>query len=256
MQTHHRSYFNWPEKIGIAVGLFALSALLYGFVYLFFGDAGDIVKYVAKHVAFLPIHAWVIGVAIEEIISFRERQARKRRLYMFLGTFFRQMGVDFLTVMLGLVKNREELEAIITVQPAWERRQFHKARQALAVKELDISAEPGQLKGVFDLLLAHEKDVVEMTRSPNLWDFENFYRCLMTLFHLIEETHFRGRVDSLPEGTRRHLAEDVGRSVRMLLLLWLGYLEYLKGEHPVLFKFQMGVHNTVQPLDIEGEWRE
>ncbi len=256
MQTRQRSYFNWPEKIGIALGLFALSALLYGFTYLAFGDADGMIKYVARHVAFLPIHAWIIGVAIEEILSFRERQTRRKRLHMFLGTFFRQMGVDILTAMLELVVNRDQLDRIITVHPNWQRREFHKARQRLAGLELEMSPQAGRLVAVFELLAANEREIIEMTRNPSLWEFDSLYRSLMALFHLIEETRFRGRVESLPEGTRQHLAHDVGQALRLLLLLWLAYLQFLKGEHPVLFKFQMGVHNTVQPVGMEGDWQE
>jgi hypothetical protein len=55
---------------------------------------------------------------------------------------------------------------------------------------------------------------------------------------------------------RRHLARDVGKALTMLLGLWLHYLEFLKRDHPVLFSFQAGVHNTVQPLMLEDEWEE
>lgn len=256
MSNGHRSHFTWAEKIGIALALIVLSALLYGLDFFFFQDLNGIVKYVAHHVAFLPIHALILGVIIEEMLSFREHQARKKRLNMFLGTYFRQMGVDILMALINLVNNRDELDKIITVHPDWDKRDFHAARQALAGFKLDLSTDALKQAAVFNLLLSHERGIIEMTRTPSLWEFESFYRSLMAIFHLIEETRFRGPAERLGESTRRHLADDMGKTLVLILMLWMAYLEFLKGAHPVLFKFQMGVHNTVQPIEMDQTWEE
>jgi hypothetical protein len=247
---------NWLEKIGIGLGLVALSALLYGLDVIFWGDWETIKKYVAYHVPILPIHALVLGIIIEEMLTWREKRDQRRKLNLFLGIFFRQMGVDFYVAMIQLVKNRDELDSCIIVGPQWKAADFRRARQALGELELSMDPDPAKLADVFRILGDREREIMDMTRNPNLWEFEELYRTLVALFHLIEESRFRGREDQLSLGVRRHLARDVGKGLTMLLGLWLHYLEFLKRDHPVLFSFQAGVHNTVQPLMLEDEWEE
>ena len=246
--------WNWLEKALIALGLLMVSGLLYLLDYYILGSWEHITEHFFLKLAFLPIHALVLGMIIEESLAFRDRLARRKKLNMFLGIFFRQMGVDFYVQMAMLVKNREELESIITVKPEWKKRHFRLARQQLGQFKPDMELNPQAIQRVFTMLLEREPDIIELTRNTNLWEFENLYRTLLALFHLIEETRFRGELEALPPRVLEHLALDIGKSMLLLLQLWLGYLEFLKGEHPVLFRFQMGVHNTVQPIMLGPDW--
>lgn len=246
----------WTEKLAIAAGLIGLSTLLYAIDYLFFRDLESIKKYIAHHIPFLPIHALVLGILIEEILVWREKREKKRKLNLFLGIFFRQMGVDFYVAMADMVANRDELDRLIVVDREWDHRRFRRTQLALQNFSLQMDADAEKLAAVFAILHEREKEIMDMTRNPNLWDFEELYRALVALFHLIEESRFRGRERQLISSVREHLAKDVGKALKMLLGLWLHYLEFLKGAHPVLFSFQAGVHNTVEPLMLDENWEE
>jgi hypothetical protein len=256
MQSIGRNKKIWVEKFAIAAGLIGLSSVLYGIDYLVFRDIDSIKKYIVYHVPFLPIHALILGILIEEILVWREKREKKRKLNLFLGIFFRQMGVDFYVAMADMVKNRDALDDLILVQREWDHRRFRKAHLALQNFTLHMDSDPAKLAAVFDILDEREKEIMDMTRNPNLWDFEELYRALVALFHLIEESRFRGKERQLIPSVREHLARDVGKALKMLLGLWLHYLEFLKGTHPVLFSFQAGVHNTVEPLMLDENWEE
>ncbi|MFH1059414.1 MAG: hypothetical protein V1797_12160 [Pseudomonadota bacterium] len=244
------------EKILIALALLCLSLLLYGLTFLLFGDLPTIQKYFLLHLGFLPIHALVLTIIFEELLKFREKTGRRRRLNVFLGVFFRQMGADLYVRMLSLLDNRDELDRLSLVQPDWTRRDFRQARQQLGQFRPAIGQDPARLSELMTHLVEREREVVEMTRNPHLWEFENFYRTIVALFHLIEEAHLHGDPAQMSPWVRQHLGQDVGQAMLMLLKLWLMYLEYLKHEHPVLFRFKMGLHNTVQPLIVEEDWEE
>lgn len=250
---HHLELF---EKILIAAALVCLSLLLYGLTFFIFGDLHNIQKYFLLHLGFLPIHALVLTVIFEELLKLRDKRGRRRRLNVFLGVFFRQMGADIYVRMLSLVDNRDEVDSLSLVQPHWTRRDFRHARQQLGRLELIINPDPERLADLMKHLVEREHEVMEMTRNPHLWEFENFYRTIVALFHLIEEYHLHGDPAQMSLWVRQHLGQDVGQAMLMLLKLWLMYLEYLKHEHPVLFRFKMGMHNTVQPLLVEEEWEE
>ena len=245
---------NFWEKTALAAGLVALSTTLYLSLYLAYGDFAYIQKYVFYHVAFLPIHALILGVILEEILTYREKKARRKKLNMFLGIFFRQMGVDFYLKLIELVENRDQLLDIITVQPHWGRRDFRAARRALTAFGLKTKAEAALLKEVFAVLRSREDEILKMTRNPNLWEFEDLYRSVVALFHLLEEDRFRGEIEKAHPAAIGHLAEDAGKALLLLLGLWLEYLEFLKGQHPILFGFQVGVHSTVQPILLDSGW--
>lgn len=242
------------EMLAIAAGLIALSALLYTLAWLWLGDAAGIGKYVMLHLSFLPIHALVLGLIIEELLAWHERRSRQRKLNLFLGIFFRQMGVDLYVRMVELVANREELERLILMEPGWKRSHFRRARRAVARLTLHPLPETDKLEAVFTEILARERDILKMTRNPSLWDFEELYRAVVALFHLIEEAHLRGDLERLSPAVLEHLAADAVDALRRLTILWLHYLEFLQQEHPTLFSFQAGVHNTVRPVMLEQEW--
>lgn len=239
------------DKVTIAAGLLALSGLMYLGYWWFAGDLSYISHYFYLHLSFLPIHALVIGLILEELIAHREKSERFHRLNMFLGIFFRQMGIDIMLNLLLLVENRDELEREMLVDKGWKARHFRRARQRVEGLELTMRPDRGQLKILLELLAEQEQEIITMTRNPMMLEFEGLYRCLLSLFHLIEETHYRGRVTAMSEGVVRHLAQDVGKTLTLLAVLWLAYLEHLKGEHPVLFSFQVGLHNTIQPILLE-----
>ena len=239
------------DKVTIAVGLLALSGLLFAGYWLFVGDVSYISRYFYLHLSFLPIHALVLGVILDELIVHREKRQRHHRLNMFLGIFFRQMGIDIMLNMLLLADNRDELEQKMLVAKDWKARHFRRARQAVNNLRLDMRSDRGQLKTLFNLTAQREQEIITLTRNPMMLEFEALYRCLLSLFHLIEETHYRGQVMSMSENVVHHLADDVGKTLTLLASLWLSYLEHLKEEHPVLFGFQVGLHNTIQPILLE-----
>ena len=246
----------WLEKVAIATLLLALSALLYSLAFWFLGDWQEIKHHFLLKLAFLPIHALVLTIIIEEILALREKMGQRKKLNLFLGTFFRQMGTSFYVAMVQLVENREALEQVIIVDPAWRGADFRRARQQLGSLRLDMRSDPECLRKVWAVLLEKEDAILTMTRNPNLWDYEHLYRCLLALFHIIEEAHLRGEVDHLSPAALRHLSGEVGRSLALLLRLWLEYMEFLKSEHPLLFGFRVGVHSMVQPLEMGPEWRD
>ena len=184
-----KKFFN---KGTIALGLLAMSGAFFLGFWLYTGDLVYISKYFYIHLAFLPIHALVLGLILDELIQAREKIERRKRLNMFLGIFFRQMGLDIMLNMLPLVGNREDLEERLLVDKAWKGRHFRRARRELGHVQLSMRPDREELANLLDMLAERENDIIAMTRNPLMLEFESLYRCLLALFHLIEETQFRG----------------------------------------------------------------
>lgn len=243
-----KKYFN---KVNIAVGLLAISGTFFLGFWLYTGDLAYISKYFYIHLAFLPIHALVLGLILDELIQLREKIERRKRLNMFLGIFFRQMGIDIMLSLLNLVKNRDAFEEQMLVDKSWTARRFARARRDLAGFKLDMEPNARMLAALMEALTSREDEIIAMTRNPLMLEFEGLHHCLLSLFHLIEESHFRGPVEKLRPEVRGHLAQDASKSLINLATLWVAYLEHLKDEHPVLFGFQVGLHNSIQPMMLD-----
>lgn len=239
------------ELIIIALALVAVSVVMYFGYWLIYGDLKYMVRYVFLHLSFLPIHALVLGLIIERLVTFREKRERQHKLNLFLGIFFRQMGVDFLLHLLRLLKNRQEFDELITVQQNWTKRQFSHARQEIDGFQPRVQATADDIIGLMELLKSREEEIMSMTRNPLLMEFERLHTTLMSLFHLIEEMHFRQPLHRLTADEVKHLGRDAGKSLRQLAKLWLRYLEHLKITHPSLFQCQVGVCTMIQPFLLE-----
>jgi hypothetical protein len=108
------------------------------------------------------------------------------------------------------------------------------------------------LAELFQLLAEHEPDIIAQTRNPLLMEFEELYRCQLGLFHMIEETRYRRPVSQMSDTELRHLAKDAGKTLLQLAGLWLGYMEHLKENNPVLFSCQVGMCSIMEPMEMES----
>lgn len=235
------------EKGLIALGLIVMSLAVAAVHYAFFGDLKYIKSYFLLHLAFLPLHALVLVMAVEALLAMRERADRKRKLSILLGVFFRQIGIELYSIMASMIDNRDEFDDLITVEPGWKRRQFAHARAALTKTKFWIKADKDQLKSLVKTLLDKEDDIVQMTRNPHLLEFPSLHQALMRLFHLIEELHFHRTWDNMSDQAYDHLANDVSKALQSMAVLWMDYLAYLKADHPILFDHQTGIHNVIDP---------
>jgi hypothetical protein len=78
--------------VAVAVILLATSGILYLIHYLIFRDAHHIYIYLLGDFAFLPLQVLVVGLIIDRIFSWREKQAMLSKMNMVVGVFFSEMG--------------------------------------------------------------------------------------------------------------------------------------------------------------------
>ncbi len=239
------------DLLPIALALVALSVAMYFAHWLIYRDLKYLTSYFFLHLSFLPIHALVLGLIIEQMVSHHAKQDLRRKLNLFLGVFFRQMGMEFLLQIVTMLANRQEFDALITVQENWDKRQFRRARQAVERFQPRMEATADDIIALMELLESREAEITSMTRNPLLLEFELLHPTLMSLFHLIEEMHFRQPLHRLTPEEVNHLARDAGKSLRHLAQLWLRYMEYLKATHPDLFQCRVGVCTMIQPFLLE-----
>ena len=68
------------------------------------------------------------------------------------------------------------------------------------------------------------------------------HRLTLGTFHLTEELEARKSLADLPEADIRHIAGDIQRVYRHLMVEWLCYVEHLKSNYPYLFSLVTRMH--------------
>ncbi len=100
------------------------------------------------------------------------------------------------------------------------------------VKKIDFDELRQFLEGKSDFML-------RLLENPHLLEHDSFTNLLRSVFHLTEELVGREGLEDLPESDYRHLAHDLERVYRLVVLEWLDYMRYLSASYPYLFSFAM-----------------
>lgn len=77
--------------------------------------------------------------------------------------------------------------------------------------------------------------VLRLLENPNLLEHEIFTDMLWAVFHLSDEIMARENIADLPQTDKDHLAIDIERAIRAVLVQWVSHMEHLKSDYPYLF---------------------
>lgn len=77
--------------------------------------------------------------------------------------------------------------------------------------------------------------MISMLENSNLSEHDSFTDMLWSVFHLADELQNRGAPEYLTEDDLQHMAADILRAYKMLIVEWVYYIKYLKNEYPYLY---------------------
>lgn len=177
----------------------------------------------------------VIANATEMVLLKREAQNRMRKVNMVLGVFFSEVGCRLLELFSGYDQSIEEIREYLLVRSNWSEENFSSAQKIVEKNNLKVDIMRVDLKILFDFLNGKRRFLVSLLENPVLIEQEEFSEALLALFHLSDELHCRAGMTNLPESDRNHLAGDINRAYRKLVVQWLVYLKHLKSQYPYLF---------------------
>lgn len=179
----------------------------------------------------------VIANATELYMEKREEKSRRMKINMISGLFFSEMGDGLLTHFIRLDSNRDELLKELVMSAAWTDRDFHDARRMARAHLPAIQADEGDVQSM-DLLLDGRKDfLLRLLENPTLIEHGRFTDIIRATFHLREELAARRGISTLPGTDLRHVAGDMERVYRLMLPLWISYIQHLKAQYPYLYSF-------------------
>lgn len=191
----------------------------------------------------------VIANATEMLLSRRKRRDRMEKLNMVIGLFYSEIGTRLLGLFAGADPHLEALRSDLIVKDGWKDKDFISVREKIKERDYTVDIHKIDLEGLRGFLVEKNDFQVRLLESPTLHEHEAFTELLRAVFHLKEELQSRDDLmKGLPKSDLDHLANDINRGYRPLVLQWLHYMNYLRTAYPHLFSLAM----RTNPFDREA----
>lgn len=223
------------QSIFVGILLILLSVFCYTIHYAIFRDAHHIFIYLVGDIAFVFIEVLLVSLIIQQILSNREKRSILQKLNMVIGAFFTRMGTDMLRYLSAFDTNREAVARDLVVEQDWSSKHFARIGMVMNNHKDAIDAGTGDIESLKMLLLENGDFVLRLLENQNLLEHESFTELLWAVSHLTEELSHRQNLQNLTDTDKKHLAGDMRRAYRLLMLEWLSYMEHLNKEYPYLF---------------------
>lgn len=227
------------EFRNLALVLILISALIYLANYLLFPHRAEELAFLTLiDFAFLPLSVLIVTLVVDRLLAEREKNAQRYKMNMLISAFFSSTGTPLLHLFGGLTPAEEELDRQLAVAPDWNDEQLREAIRYLRQTALPVEAPPEKLLALGEALRQHRELMIRLLENPVLLEHGEFTDLIWALFHLEEELSARGALDQASVADLRHLAQDVDRALRRLLVQWLEHLIHLRQDYPFLFSFE------------------
>ncbi len=239
-------HIRWQVLLGIS--LIALSALFYLIQYGIFGDARQIVFYLAQDIAFVPIEVLLVTLIIHRLLSMREKRAKLKKLNMVIGAFFSEVGRELLGSFCCFDRHCDLVRKNLILGKDWSRKEFSSVSSRFKNYEYVIDSQRGDLGDLRRFLTEKRNFLLRLLENPNLLEHDSFTNLLWAVFHLTEELSFRKDTRQLPDTDYEHLAGDMRRAYSLLVCEWLAYMGHLRNDYPYLFSLAI----RTNPFDLDA----
>lgn len=210
----------------ISLVLILLSAIMFVFHYIVFGQALNTAYYSLMNLCFIPINSLVVTLILENLIEYKSRQERLEKLNMLVGIFFTEVGSKLMHLIILADKDAKNL--ITTFDD------FKKNKNILISYEYSIDIKDIDLESIKDLLVKNSNLFINLISNESIHNHEVFTDLLMSVIHLRDEILFYEN-DKGNELDISHLELDIKRVYENIAMQWLYYLEYLSKNYPFLY---------------------
>ena len=234
----------WQVVLGVV--LIALSISLFSFHYLIFRDAHHIWIYLLGDLAFLPIQIFFVTLLLNQLLVEREKRLKLRKLNMVIDTFFSEVGTALLKSFTRFDETSSHLQERLKITTGWKKKEFADAQLHMKNYPFPVKSTGDSLDDLKFLLVSKRNFLLMLMENPNLLEHEAFTDLLRAVFHLTEELGLRLQFSELPQSDLDHLAMDMKRAYRLLIVEWLVYMRHLQEDYPYLFSLAI----RMNPFDV------
>lgn len=184
----------------------------------------------------------VIAHITESLVIAKEEDFRRDKLKMIVSEVYAEIGTRLIGIMSKADPSIAELRPLLAVDSAWDHARFVSAARQIAKREFSLDHAGLDLPELRILMITKAELFLRILESPSLSNDAPLADLVRALLHLKDELTYRDDFDTLPKSDLEHLGGDAARAYRMLTLLWLEYMEYVKEHYAYLFSLAVRVN--------------
>ena len=241
--------FNWQVYFGLL--LVSLSVFVYLIHYFLFRDAHHIFIYLIGDIAFVFLEVFLVTMVLHQLLHYRERKTLFKKLNMIIGAFFNEVGTELLSFMVSFDPEASKITDKIVVTNNWSKKDFAKTSKKLKAHDYVVDTKRASMEDLKTFLIKKRQFLLDLIENPSLLEHESFTDLLWAIFHLTEELIHRKDLKSLSQIDYQHLAGDIQRAYRSLILEWLSYMQHLENNYPYLFSLAMRTNPFDKMASVE-----
>lgn len=220
----------------VVVFLLLCISLSFYFIQIFiFHDQRDTEFYLLQDLAFVPLQVIIVTVMIEQIVKTKERQANLKKISVVIGAFFTETGVKAISNMACFNSNFKEISEKLSIESGWKDKDFSRAVKDFKEFEVIIDSTSGDLNELKEFIYRNKQNILSMFENPTLLEHNSFTDMLWALYHIYDELSYREDLSNIPNEDLVHLAADIKRCYKQMIVEWIYYMSHLKREYPFLY---------------------
>lgn len=188
----------------------------------------------------------VIANATEIMLSKREEQSRREKLHIVMGLFFSEIGMKTLQAVSRKDRAIGGIRERLAGVSSWNEKDIAEIKDYFRSHSADLDPDAADFEYLKSVLKESKNLLIQLLENPVVVEHELFTDILRATFHLYEELSHRKDLGDLPDHDREHLKGDIKRMYGQLIIQWVDYIRYLKGNYPYLFSFAVRTNPFVE----------
>jgi hypothetical protein len=226
---------NIRDNVILFVTLTISSVTIYMMQYVIFHDASSTFFYFLQDMAFLPIQALIVSLVINRFMNVAEKRRKVKKNNVAISTFFVDAGVEIMMILSKFDKNHLKECEMLKLTELLENKGKN-AKKIVESFEYSFNVEPKKLSELVAAMEENRGFLLTLLQNPNLHEHEAFTDMLWAVFHIADELKTRGDLNLISDEDASHLAIDLLRAYKAMVMEWIGYINYLNDEYPFLYK--------------------
>jgi hypothetical protein len=184
----------------------------------------------------------IVTNGTEMIVETREKQSKKEKMNMVIGTFFSEIGLELLNKFSNADPEIDRIRESLIIKEEFSENKFSEIKSRLKSYSHTVDIDHIDFDKLKSFLVGKRSLCVGFLELPTLLEHEEFTETLRAVFHLLEELAYRKEVEGLPKSDLEHLKKDIDRVYDPLVHHWIDNIEYMKRSYPYLFSLAIRVN--------------
>lgn len=224
---------NIKNNILLILILSIISVSIYGFQIVFFQNQEDTFFYFFQDLAFIPIQVLVVTLLLNKLIKIIGNYQNRKKTNVIISAYFSELGTSMVHELSKFNENLDELCSIVEITEI--NKNLNDTKKKIKDFDFRIHVTTDQLESLAQIIISKKSFMISMLENSSLMEHDSFTDMLWAVFHIADELQSRDNLAAMSQTDMDHLAVDILRAYKLIIIEWINYMRYLKAEYPYLY---------------------